>query len=237
MEHEPKHQGIGPLLIGLVFVGVITGAIMMTLQKGIPGAILTTRTSTAEVSQAPTLDISGTQTVEAILTVKSNIEATEAVRTRVPRTPIFRPTGIYEDERVFASANKLGLNALNGWSGLVGGYHFFIYAGALQTDPSQGAVYLVVTMPQQTAFEQYLTSEKHGSLRVLSEQNDRLNLVTTDGTSIYFDIPTRQFILSSTAVAPSVTPSPTQTTVPLPTTPSPTYNPYPLPTAPSTDTP
>jgi hypothetical protein len=107
----------------------------------------------------------------------------------------------------------------------VDGYNFFIYAGSLLSDPEQGAIVMVTTMPSGPSIEQFLTSTKHGALRAVSEQNNRLTLIALDGTGFYFDLATRQFAASLTEVAPSVTPSPMAT-------PEPTGLPYPPPTTP-----
>jgi hypothetical protein len=80
-------------------------------------------------------------------------------------------------------------------------------------------------------------------VRVVSEQNNRLTLVSTDGTTYYFDVPARRFVDSLNEVVPSATPPNTFT--PFPTlhviwssTPvPPTYNPYPAPTGQSTTAP
>jgi hypothetical protein len=79
--------------------------------------------------------------------------------------------------------------------------------------------------------KRFLTPAKHGGVRVVSEHNNRLKLVSTDGTTYYFDIPTLGFVSSLTAIAPSPTPSPTSVAyIPPPTsTPALTYNPYPGP--------
>jgi hypothetical protein len=129
------------------------------------------------------------------------------------------------------SGKMLGLDTQNGWSGFVHGYHFFIYAGALLTDLEQGAIIMVTTMPSGASIEQFVTSTKHGTLQAVSEQNNRLTLIASDGTVFYFDLPTHQFVASLTEVAPSVTPSLT----PSPSvTPEPTGLPYPPPTEPNT---
>jgi hypothetical protein len=70
-------------------------------------------------------------------------------------------------------------------------------------------------------------------VRVVSEQDNRLTLVTTDGTTYYFDVPARRFVVSLAEAVPSATPPPTYTPIPLPGT----VIPYPAPTEPSTAAP
>ena len=129
----------------------------------------------------------------------------------------------------------MGLDAQNAWFGLLNGRPVSAYAGALLGDSSQGAIYIFVELPGSGVNEQILTPTKHGGVRVVSEHSNRLTLVSTDGTTYYFDFPARRFVASLTEVVPSATPPFTFT--PLPTlhaiwtfTPvPPTYNPYPAP--------
>ena len=218
----------------IIFLVIIVLALVFaitTLRGTAPGIISPTQGVTPVITSSVTPGPVETQTVAAILTFKANEGATEAARTPIPYTPTFLPTGVYEDEPVKHSGNMLGLDTQNGWSGFVDGYHFFIYAGALLSDSEQGAIVMVTTKPSGTSIEQFVTSTKHGTLQAVSEQNNRLTLIASDGTVFYFDLPTHQFVASLTEVAPSVTPSLT----PSPSvTPEPTGLPYPLPTEPNT---
>jgi WD40 repeat protein len=169
-----------------------------------------------------------TNTVAVLMTSKAIaiLEATELAQTPVPpRTLVILSTGIYDDQPVKVSGSLLFIDAQNAWSGITDGYHVYIFVGALQSDPDQGVVYM--TSPR---FEQFLTPSKHGAVRVVSEQNDRLTLVALDETIFYFDISTCQFVASLTEVAPSVTPSPVITS-------ELTSVPYPAPTEASTQVP
>jgi hypothetical protein len=214
------------VILGLAIVFAIT-----TLRGTTPSRLSSTQGTTPEGTGSVTPGPDETQTVAAIITFKAIVGTTEAARTSIPQTPIILATGIYEDEPVKQSGKLLGLDAQNGWSGSVDGYHFFIYAGALLSDPEQGVIVMVTTKPSGTSIDQFETSTQHGALRAVSEQNNRLTLIATDGTVFYFDLPTRQFVASLTEVAPSVTPSLT----PSPSaTPEPTGLPYPLPTEPNT---
>ena len=153
------------------------------------------------------------------------------------------PTGIYDNEEIKASASLSFIDAQNAWYGFANGSFFALYAGALQSDPDQGVLVLDMVLPEGASYSQYVTSSKHGALRIVSNtQNNRFTLTAADGTLFYFDLPPRQFVASLTEVAPSVTPSPLPT--PSPTLPpyplpalEPTHLPYPLPTAPDTPVP
>jgi len=206
------------VILGLALVFAIT-----TLRGATPSRLSPIQDTTPEVTGSVTSRPDETQTVAAIITFKAIVGTTEAARTSAPQTPIILATGIYEDEPVKQSGKLLGLDARNGWSGSVDGYHVFIYAGALLSDPEQGVIVMVTTKPLVTTIDQFETSTQHGALRAVSEQNNRLTLIATDGTVFYFDLPTRQFVASLTEVAPNVTPSPS-------VTPEPTGLPYPPPT-------
>jgi len=91
-----------------------------------------------------------------------------------------------------------------------------VYAGSMYTEPTQGLVIVSGQAPDQT----YLTPTKAGALRIVAEQNLRLTLVSTDGTTFYFDILGQRFVDSLTELAPTVTPylsgtlTPTETPAP-----------------------
>lgn len=56
--------------------------------------------------------------------------------------------------------------------------------------------------------KQVLTSIQAGSLHIVDAVGERLILQSTNGTTFYFDAPTRQFVSSIDAVVPTFTPSP-----------------------------
>ena len=69
-------------------------------------------------------------------------------------------------------------------------------------------------MINSAPFGNFPTPTKHGGVRVVSEQDNRLKLVSTDGTTYYFDIPSLSFVSSLTVFAASITPPPTRTPFP-----------------------
>ena len=214
----------------LVFMAIVCFAlviILTTFRVTDSGSLSSTLGSTPIITSSISPDPEGTQSEAAIVTLKAVGEATYLATTRTPEIPIYLPTGIYDDQRVKISAALLFINAQNAWGGFIDGYRFTLYAGALQSDPNQGVVGLVISLPNGKRFSQFATPSKHGALHVVNELNNRLNLISSDGTAFYFDLPTRQFVTSLTEVAPSVTPSPV-------VTPTPTGLPYPPPTTPGT---
>lgn len=198
-----------------------------TFRGSAPGKFGPTQGVTPVMTSSVTPGPNETQTVAAIITLKAIGEATYLAITRTPETPVYLPTGIYDDQRVRISAELLFIDAQNAWGGFIDGNRFTLYAGSLQSDPDQGVVGLVTSLPGGKRIEKFVTPSKHGALRVVTEQNNRITLIAADGTIFYFDLPTRQFVASLTEVAPSVTPSPLAT-------PEPIGLPYPLPTAPDT---
>lgn len=75
-------------------------------------------------------------------------------------------------------------------------------------------IFLVIHDPPGTSFEPYETPTRHGALRVISEQNNRLALMAAGGSGYSFDLSSRQFIESlpgterSVIFPPNTTPSP-----------------------------
>lgn len=207
----------------ILVIGIIGFAIILTtsILKGNRPNILSRQQSAVIAPMASTTpNPEGTQSIEEIITLKAIGEATYLASTPTRLTPVYLPTGLYDDERVHISAGLLFIDAQNAWGGFFEGNRFSLYAGALQSDPEQGVIGLVISLPGGKSIEKFITPTKHGALSVVSVQDDRIKLVALDGTNIFFDLPTRQFVSSQTEIAPSVTPSP-------PVTPVPTELPYP----------
>lgn len=140
--------------------------------------------------------------------------------------------GIHEgDEYTRIEMLKIGLQVENSWGGVVEGDKVSIWAGALVSDSAQGVVYVIYIYPYRTWKMQFPTSEKHGSLRVTAEQNNRLELLAADGSIFYFDVPGLTFVSSPTDAVPTATPPPTYTPLVL-LTQIPTISGYPQPSTP-----
>jgi hypothetical protein len=218
-------------MVFLAIIAVVLVFILSISRVTAPSSFRSTEGSTPLMTSSITSSPNETQTAAAIITSKAIDEATYLATTRTPVTPIYLPTGIYDDQRVKISAALIFIEAQNAWGGFIDGYRFSLYAGSKQSDPEQGIIGLVINIPNSQTIDQFVTPSKHGAIRVVTEQNNRFTLAATDGTMFYFDLPTRQFVASSTEVAPSVTPSPV-------TTPTQTsVVPYPMPTEPSTEAP
>ncbi len=270
MKTNNSFREMGLLVLGLAIIGLVTAVIIGTFRGRIlgEGPITTTPYSTTTIATTPNstatfeepttalpypypLENPLTSTAVVMQTAEGPHEtqyaiivATDLATTPSP-TPIrtFPPTGTLEGERVKPSGKTMGLDAQNAWYGLLDGRPVSVHAGALLEDSSQGAIFISAELLGPGVNELILTPTKHGGVRVVSEQNNRLTLVSTDGTTYYFDVPARRFVDSLTGVVPSATPPFTFT--PFPTlhviwssTPvPPTYNPYPVPTGQGTAAP
>jgi hypothetical protein len=249
-------QEVVRLLLGLVIVAALTIAIISTLHLPASGSAIvakspnpTTRSNAPTAPpQEPTTAVpypypnpfefltstaAARQTAAGPLNTQYAIMlATDLATTPSPTPPrTFSPTGTLEGEHIKPSGKAMVLDAQNAWFGLLDGRPVSVYAGSLLEVPDQGAIYIFVEFPTGGVNERILTPTKHGGVRVVSDYNNRLTLVSTDGTTYYFDIPTLGFVSSLTEIAPSATPSPTSVPyIPPPTsTPVPTLYPYPVP--------
>jgi hypothetical protein len=175
----------------------------------------------------------------AIVTKKAIMEATYLATTRTPSdTPVPLPTGTREGEMVRFSAEKLFLVGMNAWDGYQDGFSVVIYAGSLPEDSEQGAIVVISRQPNRLFEEKVLTPTRHGGVRVVAEQNNRLSLQAVDGEIYYFDVPARRFVDSLSEVVPTATLiSPNTSTSPAQISPLLTYNPYPFLTELPTETP
>ena len=240
------------LLLGLVIVAAVTIAIINTSRMPAPGGVTVAastfptsspqqpatppQTTTAEVPYPVPVIALTPSAVAAETAAAEAIYYTQQAATRQAYTPlptekaIYLPTGTMENGREMDAGKLLGIKALNGWSGIWDRKAIAIYAGATSNDPDQGVIAVAIN---SAPFGNFPTPTKHGGVRVVSEQGNRLTLVSTDGTTYYFDIPSRRFVASLTEVVPSATPPntlpPTPTLhaiwTPISTPVPPTYNP------------
>jgi len=251
MKQEKPLREISLLVTGLVIVGLVTAVIIATFRGGFPGKPPTTQTAfpTASAGEPATqvlspypepLDFRTPTEIARQTAVQNGIILATRFPVTVPPMMTEPPviTGTTENNIYLQSSGmKLGLDTQNAWVGYLDRNRVDLYAGALLEDPSQGAIFLFVTIPNSGFMGLILTPTKHGGVRVVSEHNNRLTMISTDGTTYYFDVPARLFVKSLTEVVPSATPPATRTPFPppsTPVTPLPTLNPYPAPAAPGT---
>jgi hypothetical protein len=223
------------LLIGLAIVAAITIAIITTLREPASGSVTvaasSSPTSSPQQPAAPSQTITPgipypVPAIETYNAVAAETAAAEAIyytqqaisratdQASTPRPTeivIYLPTGTMESGYAMATGKLLGINAVNGWSGLWDGKSIAIYAGATSDDPDQGVIAVGIN---SAPFGNFPTPTKHGGVRVVGEHDNRLTLVSTDGTTYYFDIPSFSYVSSLTVFAPSITPPPTRTPFP-----------------------
>jgi hypothetical protein len=236
MKTGKPFQEMFRLLLVLVIVAAITIAIITTLRGPAPGSVTVaaspfptpspqqpaapSQTITPEVpypvpaiAQTYNAVAAETAAAEAIYYTQRAISlATYQAFTPLPSAKvIYLPTGTIESGYAMATGHLLGINAVNGWFGFWDGNEVSVYAGASSDDPDQGVIVILM----RNALEGSLpTPTKHGAVHVVSEQDNRLKLVSTDGTIYYFDIPSLSYVSSLTVFAPSITPPPTRTPYP-----------------------
>jgi hypothetical protein len=236
MNTRKPFQEMFRLLLGLVLVAAITIAIISTLRMPAPGSLTLVASSSPTSSPQQTAPPPQTTTpavpypvpwsvqtynavaaetaaAEAIYYTQQAISrATDQASTPLPTAKaIYLPTGTIESKYAIASGKTLGINAVNGWFGFWDGNEISLYAGASSNDPDQGVIVILMRYAPEGNLP---TPTKHGAVHVVSEHNNRLTLVSTDGTTYYFDIPSLSYVSSLTVFAPSITPPPTRTPYP-----------------------
>jgi hypothetical protein len=188
-------------------------------------------------TDVPTPDEQATDNYIATVIAERQIILTTAayLATTTLSTPVVGPTGIYDNQYVKAYLGKYGFDVENMWFGYVNGHHTNVYAGAPHEDPNQGMLRVYLDLPEGLFKQDYPAPLAAGAVRVVAEQNNRLTLISTDGTTFYFDVPGLQFVDSLTEIVPTITPyvseTPSATWTPGPTqTPVATCTPGPTPT-------
>lgn len=98
------------------------------------------------------------------------------------------------------------------WIGHEGDVQITVFVGSSGQDPQQGVVNLVRS--DSTAYPLGLlinSPGKSGGLRITDARGERLILVSSGGSSFYFDVPSAAFVDSLDQIIPSATPGPTFT--------------------------
>jgi hypothetical protein len=121
------------------------------------------------------------------------------------------PTALVENPNGENILAKEGYVIENGWFGSVGGMNVSIYAGAHQDNLAQGLLHVIDRIPGNSLEQDFLTPLQAGSVHIVSDENYRLTLLSTDGTTFYFDILGLRYADSLTEVVPTITPYMTET--------------------------
>ncbi len=94
----------------------------------------------------------------------------------------------------------------NLWVGLLDGEWVSLYAGALRSDPQQGALLLMTVFPDRVDQERFVVPLSNGALRISSQNVQRLTLVSANGSTYYFDVLARRFVGTLTEYVETATP-------------------------------
>jgi hypothetical protein len=137
----------------------------------------------------------------------------------VPRTPAGAGTILDDDSSPLGSLYVIE----NSWFFETQGKRYQVYAGAQRQEgppqarnAMQGIVAVWVWKPNGEVFTGgdggiYNVPGKKGPVRITGAQGQRLILNTDDGTTFYFDLPSRRFVSSLTEIVPTATPRATPT--------------------------
>lgn len=127
------------------------------------------------------------------------------------------PTGIIEDGESPFSASFVFRNR---WQEILDGQHVIVYAGSVKSDSSQGVILVWEVSPDfsNSVDNVYPSPVTDGPLQIVAVDNLRLVLETQNGLTLYFDVPSRQFVDSLTATPPpTITHLPSPSPLPPPT--------------------
>ncbi len=113
-----------------------------------------------------------------------------------PRTPIPPERGIINESGDPGIGWPLFVG-LNGWKEIVNGKLVEVNAGSWRDDPSQGAVKVLATAPDESnasPVETYQAPRKAGALRIIATDGFKLTLKAADGSLFFFDVPSRKWV-------------------------------------------
>ncbi len=152
-------------------------------------------------------------------TKPSRTELTAIALTMSANHPTGRP--IPDEGLVQSSYNPwpgTGVAILNHWSKTINGVSYGVYAG-YAPEYSRGTVFVGTsedgTNVKNPTENRYPTPIKAQALKIVAENNLQFTLVSMDGKTFVFDLPSRQFLSFNGTPLPSSTPLPaTNTPVP-----------------------
>lgn len=101
-----------------------------------------------------------------------------------------RPTGILPGAPGPFSSQVLQVE--NQWQNQVNGYWMHLYAGVSGLDSNQGGVILWIEDVESGGY--FADPEPEGALKIIAMHGTRLELLTSEGNTRYFDILAQQFI-------------------------------------------
>ncbi len=199
-----------------------------------------TDTPTSPATSTPTATpptVFGILTLQAKLTNQSNRETANAL-TPPPIKPTFSWAGVTADSLTIRAAYPpqtipdfgiidnlqnpyphSGVLVTNGWQKTINGIGYFVFAGTAPEYPDRGTVFVNSaengTYNENAKAARYPTPIKAQALKIVAENNLQFTLVSMDGKTFVFDLPSRQFLSFNGTPLPNSTPLPaTNTPVP-----------------------
>jgi hypothetical protein len=170
----------------------------------------------------PTLaaaDLTATQSAGATASANQQLLAlTLAAVMQV--TPGSVARGIHAVGVVQAPGSMPDFEVQNVWVGSIDGNWISLYAGALHSDPRQGALMLVAVLPDRLDQQRFVVPLSQGALRITAENVQRLTLTSPTGTTYFFDVLARRFVGSLIEYAETATPRRDRPTIPPTMTPT-----------------
>ena len=130
---------------------------------------------------------------------------TERAQTRMPSPNSQRPIGII-DNPVMAYPEKIVAKSIIGtnlWIGKVGDSYIRVFVGSLISDEEQGIVYVFPEPLGQ--WLEFKTPQKTGAVTIADFKGARLELTTSKGGVLYFDVPGLKFVDNWNEIVPMVT--------------------------------
>ena len=234
MSKQRTNPGTWPFITGLIGIAVLVIAIIL-VTSGAFGSLTTAPQTSVTPGTTETLPVEPTSTlpeqmtqsaVATILEIKrqgnTEMAMTASALPQLTWTP--GPTAISDDEHTKGQWLAFGFVVENAWGGPINGGNMSVYAGAYVDQMDQGTLEVVFVAPylDSSRVLRYDTPGKHGSIHIVSADNNRLTLISTDNTTFFFDIPGLEFVPSLTEVVPTITPPPTDTPLVPSTVPAPT---------------
>ena len=239
MAQRPKsNMAVWPLLLGVAAVIILAIVIARAVTATPAAADTATPANTLATGGSPTSDMDAKYqilTQEAVDRAILLLTPSPGVGTEKPTLNVTPDLGTTSEARRPAGAGTIisGSPPLfpsiayqisaDKWVEVKQGTTIEVFAGARRNptdwqDISQGLV-IVMEEGSTTQTDEYETTTKSGPVYIVDAMGERLILQTQDGTSLYFDVPSRQFVEglsvtvtpapnTATPVVPSSTPAP-----------------------------
>lgn len=205
-------------LIGLLGFTLVAGCQPIALTGGAPTTSTAIVTSTAQA----TVSFEETQQTAEASIIQTQLALVETITpiappTGIPATSTRAPfvPGIYEISYAPFGVPQAQV-ITSQWRDIVNGQRTYVYAGARKDlsgatpDTSKGLIGLVVYSADlsNSVVAEYEAPGTPGILTITGVNNYTLMLSATDGSTLYFDVPSREFLDSpaETPTAPTATP-------------------------------